>query len=335
MNAQTDFRPGYVIEKSGDTLYGNIDYRGDLLMSSICKFKNTDNIIHDYYPDDILAYRFIESKYYVSREVNQRKVFLEYLIKGKVSIYYMRDEKGDHYYLDKDNVGLTEMPYEEGIKYIDDKEVFHESKIHIGLLNYYMQDAPEFQSRIQTIKKPEHKNLIRLAEDYHNSVCKDEKCIIYEKQLPPLKINLEIVSGIVKIEKVFGIRADSIYAPGFVDKYYFQNGIIANFCLPRFDERWYFRTGLLFSRPKNENLKSYYIKVPVHVGYLAPKTFRIRPSVSIGLFSPSYSGGFAVRINKKINLGIQSWINFGYNKFIWIPSQLYNYSILGNLYIDL
>ena len=65
------------------------------------------------------------------------------MIKGKINVYYMRDEIGDHYYLDKENVKLIEIPYEEGIKYVDDKQVFYESTRHIGLLNFYMQDAPE------------------------------------------------------------------------------------------------------------------------------------------------------------------------------------------------
>ena len=38
-----------------------------------------------------------------------------------------------------------------------------------------MQDTPGFQSRIQSIDKTDHKELIKLAEDYHNIVCEGEK----------------------------------------------------------------------------------------------------------------------------------------------------------------
>ncbi len=165
LNAQMDFRPGYIISATGDTIFGQIDYRGDLAMSTVCKFRDTAAEITEYYPNDILAYRFIDSKYYVSREINSRKVFLEYLIKGKINIYYMRDDNGDHYYLDKDDVKLFELPYEEGFRYVDDRQVFYQSKKHIGLLNYYMQDAPAFQSRIQSLERLEHQQLIKLAED--------------------------------------------------------------------------------------------------------------------------------------------------------------------------
>ncbi len=325
LNAQTDFRPGYIIKNSSDTIYGEIDYRGDLLMSSICKFKS-ENVIKEYSPYDITAFRFIDSKYYLSKEVNGTNVFLEYLIKGKVSIYYMRNDKGDHYYLDKENVRLTEIPYEEGIKYVDDKQVFFETTKHIGLLNYYMQDAPEIQSRIQNVKKPEHKNLIKLAEYYHNAVCEGEKCIIYEKKQPFLKVNLEAVAGVVNFENVEDLN----------DKYYFQSGVIAHFWMPRTNEKIYFKTGFLYSQVEQYGESKNYIKIPIHIGFLAPNSYRIRPSFSIGLLSPSYSGGLVVKISNRINIGIQSWVNFFPNDNLFlIPDKLLNYSILGNLYIEL
>ncbi|MFW5658286.1 MAG: hypothetical protein ACOCYF_02455, partial [Bacteroidota bacterium] len=61
LHAQTDFRPGYIIQNAGDTVYGEIDYRGDLLMGRLCRFKEADNSIKDYSPYDIAAFRFIDS----------------------------------------------------------------------------------------------------------------------------------------------------------------------------------------------------------------------------------------------------------------------------------
>jgi len=327
LKAQTDFRSGYIIKTNGDTLYGEIDYRNDLLMSRICKFKDIDNQIVEYYPNDIKAFRFINSKYYVSREINKKKVFLEYLIKGKINIYYMRDDIGDHYYLDNDETELIEMPYEEGIKYVGDTLVFYQTKKHIGLLTYYMKDAPRFQQKINSVKKPEHHSLIKLAEDYHNAVCEGEKCIIYEKRKPVLKINMEVIAGIVNFENGNDI----------IDKYYLQSGVLLHFWMPRSNEKLYFKTGFLYSQVENTDGKKYgSIRIPTHIGYFAPKTYRIRPSFSIGLFTPSYSGGVAIRVNKNINFGVQGWVNFFSSKIIpIIPKEIFNYSILGNIYIEL
>jgi hypothetical protein len=262
----------------------------------------------------------------VSREIDGKKWFLEYLIKGKVDIFYMRDKEGDHYYVEKEDILLTEIPYEESIKYIDDKQFSYSSTKHMGILNYFMQDAPEIESQITSMKKPEHNELINLAKDYHEAVCKDEDCIVYGKKAAALKVNIEAVAGIVNYQNIDDL----------IDKNYFQAGIIVHFWMPRVNEKIYFKTGFLYSQFEKTDSETFtQYKIPIHIGYMAPKTYRIRPTFSIGLLSPSYSAGAVIRINEKINLGVQSWANFYAKTFPWIPGVLYNYSILGNIYFDL
>ncbi|MDX2248115.1 MAG: hypothetical protein SF052_15120 [Bacteroidia bacterium] len=36
--AQKDLRPGYIITLENDTVKGEIDYRGDILMGDVCRF---------------------------------------------------------------------------------------------------------------------------------------------------------------------------------------------------------------------------------------------------------------------------------------------------------
>lgn len=265
LEAQTDFRQGYVININSDTLKGVIDYRGDLLMSEICRFKInfTENEIK-YTPNDIIEYRFNDSKYFISREIEGKKVFLEFLIKGKVNIYYLRDDTGDHYFLEKDSSGLVEIPYEESIQSVDNKTYLYESKKHIGLLKYYMQDVPSFQSSIEKMGKPDHRSLVKIAENYHNKVCKDASCIIYEKKAPVLKISFEIAGGVCSgldydtrkpINKKYfqGETSAGVYSGfeystiGVVNNSYFQTGIITHLCLFRSNENFYLRTGILYS----------------------------------------------------------------------------------------
>ena len=121
VKAQTDFRPGYIIEHSGDTIYGKIDYRGDKLMSTVCKFQSTDNSNLEFFPGDIIGFRFIDSKFFISKEIENKMVFVEYLINGVVSVFYMRDEYGDHYFIQKEGDELMELPYEIQEKYVDNK----------------------------------------------------------------------------------------------------------------------------------------------------------------------------------------------------------------------
>lgn len=324
--ARPDFRAGYIVGLNGDTIVGKIDYCGDLSMCSLCRFKSVEDSITEFTPNDITAYRFLDGKYYVSREVDNKIVFLEYLIKGKVNIYYLRDDAGDRYYLDKEDVSLIEIPYERGTKLVNGIEHAFESKKHVGILHYYMQDAPNFESKIKTIIEPDHRNLVKLAEEYHNIVCDGDKCIIYEKSQTFFKVNIEAVTGVVKFKNVEEIR----------NNLYSQSGILFHIWMPRTNEKIYFKTGFLYSQvDKLDDSKETFLQSISHIAYMAPNTFRIRPSFSIGLFSPSYSAGIALKVSKRINLGIQSWANFSFNKAIFIPRDLKTYALLGSLYIEL
>lgn len=331
LSAQIDFRPGYIITTVGDTLHGEIDYRGDMLMGKVCKFKSAGKKATDYSPDDISAFRFLDSKYFISRAVEDKKVFLEYLIKGEINVYYYRDRKGEHYYIDNKDNKLLELAYEEVIKEIDGKNYVKTSTKHIGMLSYYMQDAPQLKRRIQNFKEPEHRNLIKLAEDYHNAVCDGEKCIIYEKQVPLIKVNIETVAGVVKFINAEEINTD------IENRYFPQYGLIAHIWAPRTNEKIYFKTGFLYSDLLKARVSSLpTTKFITHIGYMAPNTYRIRPSLSIGIFSPSYSGGVAVRVNKSINFGFQAWANFNAVKStLVVPKDLFNYSVLGSIYVEL
>jgi hypothetical protein len=268
INAQKDFKPGYIIKTTGDTIYGHIDFQGDLLMSSICRFKDKESVTKVYYPNDIAAFRFIDGKYYISRTVNNKKVFLEYLIKGKINIYYMRDDIGGHYYIDKEDAKFAELPYSEGIKYVDDKKVFFKTKSHIGFLNYYMQDVPELKIRIASVEKPQHHNLIKLAEAYHYAVCKDQKCIIYEKKMPLLKMAISPFVGLTNY-KGYG-------------KFRSELGVYLYFCDPSTNEKLFFKTGLTHIKLSEDSKSLNVYKIPLQLQYRY-RANRIQPNISAGV----------------------------------------------------
>jgi hypothetical protein len=330
LNAQTDFKPGYIIKTIGDTILGQIDSRGDLLMGRLCKFKDANNTIKEYSPDDIVAFRFYGSKFYVSKEINNKKLFLEYLVNGELNIYYRRDEIGDHYYLDKEGVRLTEIPYEEGIKDVGDKQVFYESQKHIGILNYYMQDAPVLKSRIQSIKKPKHQNLIKLAEDYHNVICKGEKCIIYEKKSPLFRVLPEIVGGVIKYSS----------NRNFYDKFYPNAGLIGHVWMPRSNEKLYFRTGVLVSELDFGDEKRFFYKIPCQLEYIYFKgIFRPRLAYGLNLYLPNYQSvsfnlGGNIKLSKSFFLSVTSDIEFD-SMVLILPKEILSYSLHMGLFMSI
>lgn len=309
LNAQTDFRPGYVISLNGDTISGEIDYRGDQLMATICRFKSNDGKEVEYTPEDIIGYRFTDSKYFVSKELEGKKVFLEFLIKGQMNIYYYRDEKGDHYFVEKADIELTELPYEEGIKLDEDGiGTKYKTTKHLLLLTYLMQDAPMLRPKIENLGKPEHNQLIKLAEDYHNIVCKDNKCVIYVKKQTPVRVELVVVGGIINF---FNLNNN------YQDKNYFQGGILAHLWLPRTSEKIYFKTGILMFNLESSFGSELHTKVPIQIEYKYPKGL-IRPVLAFGynIYTPdpvlnmALTGGVDIRLYKSASLALAYDIDF-------------------------
>jgi hypothetical protein len=62
-SAQSDFRNGYVITNSNDTLFGLADYKENRSNAKKCIFiKEGSSEKVEYSPNDINAYRFLDGK---------------------------------------------------------------------------------------------------------------------------------------------------------------------------------------------------------------------------------------------------------------------------------
>lgn len=65
INAQSDFRLGKVWKANGDTLYGSIDYRGDMSLAQECRFKSSESIqVQTLSPLKIKGYRFEDDRWF-------------------------------------------------------------------------------------------------------------------------------------------------------------------------------------------------------------------------------------------------------------------------------
>ena len=278
--AQSDFRAGYIITLKMDTIQGFIDNRNYQENCQLCcfKFLHSDSVF-TYGPQQIYGYRFKDGKYYVSREIeienSKRNVFLEYLINGKLNIYFYRDVEGDdHYFAEKDTIPLKELKYSKALKYVDgiDHQVIYETNIHRLLLIYYTQDCPQIRDEILSLKKPEFKNLISIAKNYHNNICKDKPCIIYHKTIP-LNIKLEVLYGALykDVDEEVFLRS--------------LTGIKLHFMYSQISERIYFTTGLVINKCfDNTSLSKPLYRIPLNLDYISSRNG----------FSPLFGGGINI-----------------------------------------
>lgn len=333
--AQEDFRPGYLIRINGDTLCGMIDYRNDNLMNERCVFKlDGQQEATVYYPADILAYRFIDSKYFVLKKIKTSSVFLECLIAGKLNLYVKKRGLEDLFYIETDVEPLIEVPYEEGLRVKNDTSYYYKSTKHIGILQVYMKDAPELQGEITRMTMPRKKTLMSLAERYHSITCDGEKCIVYEKKKSALRSSTQLVAGVTHFFSSINSVLDKPvreYVPAY--------GILAHIGLPALSENIYLRTGYVHAGGSSDEKVWLQHKIPLQIEYLYP-TGVLRPRFSAGydflLYLPSVSLGVNVSVAKHVWFTVDCDMNFWmYKNKILLPDRVLSSSLYAGVRFDL
>jgi hypothetical protein len=220
--AVKNYKSGYIITLEGDTVKGYLLYQNSFKSSEICVFKNTfDTDETNYTPNEISGYRFTDGKFYISKQIpadsNQEKdanlkrttVFMEYFIKGIASIYYMVDDKGEHFYIEKSPLRMIELS--EPIRTYD----FHYMQPkYKGKLKYLMADCPAMDNQIN-FTQLSYPSLVKLAKDYQNKVCSSDSCIIFERQPIPVKYRFGLLLGSTVNQYNFGNEIITNYSLGY------------------------------------------------------------------------------------------------------------------------
>lgn len=206
LSAQRDFRPGFVILNNGDTVHGFLHYKATGT-STLCTFrKGQTGAQTDFTPYELNAFRYADGKFFVSRlvesESGPKRVFLEFLLKGKLNIYYMRDG-ADHYFIEKEDGRLIELTEQERIQIgSGGVETVKPSQFE-GKLRSVMADCPAIYPEISRTG-PNHSSLIRLGKDYHEMVCNTEQCIVFERQKKPFRLRVGFMAGYTSNKLKFG-----------------------------------------------------------------------------------------------------------------------------------
>lgn len=299
--SQSIFKPGYIINNDNDTIHGLLDFRSYKVQAVICTFKeNQKASIQKFTPDQIKAYRFIDGKYFVSEKVVsegiEKSLFLEYIVDGVADLYYFKDRAGAHFLIQKEDGKIYSLTKEK--KVIKDKygdSYVQTSHQYIGILKSIFNDAMEIHREIENADL-NHKALTKVVKDYHEYICNDGECIIYEEKLPPVKFFLL---------PYFGVNLSNVV---FLDQHPYRNftftqipqptiGISFNTIFPRLNERFSIEADLNVGKAEfysfNRHPRNVYEEVneilfsTLHFGtfgllkYNYP-TGRFRPNISAG-----------------------------------------------------
>jgi hypothetical protein len=309
-----------VLIKEKDTLFGLINYRQDISNSTHCEFrKDLTASTRNFLPDSIFGY-FNDGKYFVSRKIEtkdgSKTIFAEYLVKGTLNLYLYKDFIGDHYLMQKGDLPLKEITYQDEVVYDKQKPFIRNSMLNKPLIRYYMQDCPDLFQEIDQMTSAAPNEMTKLVKKYHDIRCPGDVCIIYKKKDNKFRVDLQVFIGLIKPNGSFFIddKTKSNFTP--------EGGVLTDFWLPGTNERLFLRTGLIFSRIQesyytgaNLDIEKVgvfnYFKVPLQVEYFFSKK----------AVSPIFGAGLDISSTKVlpffVNLEINGGLNFRLGNKIW------------------
>jgi hypothetical protein len=298
VQGQTDFRPGYIITNGNDTLHGLIDYRGDARNSKRCDFKEEKNsVTKEFLPFSIKGYRYNTGKFYISKSIQfngkEIQLFLEFLVSGIANLYYYSDGTEFHYFLEKTEGQMLELTNEQKY-FIDNGEMkSRKTKRYIGLLRYEFADCPQIFPLIN-MARLENKSLIEITKKYHENICNDERCIVYEKHLPAIRV--KIAPFISMNESSLKFSNNPYYeSMRFNKPAYPTMGLLLNIFLPNMSEKLSFQVSGEFGKskyhstgtdpydnaPVEEFFNTSIVKIKTGFKYTFP-TGKLRPTFNMG-----------------------------------------------------
>lgn len=257
LDAQNNYKQGYLITNENDTIRGLINFKTNKKNAQSCEFKETEaDKSKIYFPGEIAGYRFIdEGRYYVTKDIKidsiPRKVFMEYLLQGTMNLYFYADDL--EYYFFEDEKGkqtyITKKP--------DDKTRDRGDEKYKGIMFYLFKDA--YPVAQQSYKTPFNRESIKkLTKKYHEEMCTSgEQCIEFEakKEKKFIALKYSIYAGL-------GFQTYSFYDErlALVNPFKYISPTIGgqvNFYLPQSSESFSLLVDLSLSSVKADEEKSY------------------------------------------------------------------------------
>ncbi|NOZ48079.1 MAG: hypothetical protein GXO79_15075 [Chlorobi bacterium] len=172
LKGQNNYQKAYIINNSGDTIHGFINYKNWGIVPNTILFKEkSDGEIKRCNPQSIKGF-YVAEEYYTSANVAIDKslnnvtvedsvysentvnvsAFLRLIVNGEISLLLYRDKYKDHYILQTDTI-FTELIYKRYfVKKGKDSVFLYENKKYIAQLMFYMNDNPEVIKDIEVVK---------------------------------------------------------------------------------------------------------------------------------------------------------------------------------------
>ena len=305
--SQSDFREGFLIDSSGDTLKGWINYTESKEQYRICNFRTSEQTeVTNYLPDQIEGYGYVRDKVFESGSLEtegreKQQVFYQVLVRGSVSLL-----KHDNiFYARGSDFVIRELDNSKSQTESDGKVYATKSRRYIGTLSLLFQNCDEVQKKLPDLRYSE-KGLTEIVEDYN--ACQGEEYQVYKNRKKWFAAELGLA---------FGYNASNIKFDTSITEYQYLTedfetdwsampGISLYLLSPRINERISFYVGAFYLKTKyisNSIIEQSRVE---YRNYLAIEIeqikipFGIKYNIPFGQFSTYLNGGlsYTAHLNK-------------------------------------
>jgi len=216
VSGQRNFKPAYVVNNSGDTVKGSIDYRHWDKNPERISFKGSNGNTEEYLPLTIKGF-FVEGNHYESAIVDVEQsptqlrdldhshalilkkdtVFLQKLIDGPKSLYgFVIKAAREQFYI-RENNKLELLGFKKYMKDLDpsatsfSKEFQGTNSIYLNQLSLYCKDCPDAMKFLEPVKY-KRKDLITFFNKYYK--CKG-KGMDYAYEVDKIRVQTGAIVG--------------------------------------------------------------------------------------------------------------------------------------------
>ncbi|GAA4375555.1 hypothetical protein [Hymenobacter koreensis] len=318
--AQSEFRPGYIVPLTGDTLRGEVDFRGAQRNSTVARFRATATATPEsFQPDRLRGYGFRNGKVYEAQTLTPpngtaARYFAEVLEQGKMSLYYLTDAKGKELYyvaVQGQEPVLLEKRTEKVVLEAgttSERKVMQENNLYRATLASLMTDCPAVRVGLIRLSYAESK-LRETVRSYNacvgsspapRAVQSGKQRVVFGLTAGVNKSSLTYSSSTTTDEKddytspIFGLTLSKNLSRQN-DRISGQAALLhehVKFTTPR-------RPNSFWSTPSRSIYDASYLRLPISVRYTFP-TGAVRPFVQIG-FTNAYA--YKLKNQEQVQLG--------------------------------
>ena len=216
--SQQNYLPGIIVKLKGDTLRGFINYQNSEKNPLNIYFRSDMNQKPDIFsPQEVQSF-MVANEIYISATVSINEgsyrtqdldnspeimlhtetVFLQALIRGSKSLYYLKDTEGrEQFYVELDS-RYELLIYHKYLKNLSNSgdiagaNTITEDKRFIGQLSYYLSDCPNIQANMRNLKLSKQ-SLVKLFSQYYKCINTNAE---YEKKSDETKADFGVFGGL-------------------------------------------------------------------------------------------------------------------------------------------